>query len=184
MFHVASLFLFLFLTADPAPLPDLNKLRTEYKAAQVALVAAQEKADKAKADYLAGLKAINDAASEDGLNSDPVPVDAFAKSLAQAWAVTPTDERPLVLALAAVWADEAKHLAEEPTNQAVLQTLIAGRKFQKIGDGQLREIRTVIDTPLIAIFGTKPVALTDDVRKQAKTYMEKVVKALQKLGAK
>lgn len=68
MFHVASLFLFLFLTADPAPLPDLNKLRSEYKAAQVALVAAQEKADKAKADYLAGLKAINDAATEDGID--------------------------------------------------------------------------------------------------------------------
>lgn len=187
----ALLFLLLFgpydrtQSAEPAlALPDLNKLRADYKLAQGALADATAKADKAKADYLAGAKAVKDAVDEDGLNSDPAPMDSLAKSLSQAWAATPAEERQLVLALAAVWADEAKHLADEQTNQSVLQTLIAGRKFKNIGDGQLREIRNVIDTPLIGIFGTKPIALTDDLRKQAKAHMEKVVKALQKLGAK
>ena len=63
-------------TPEPdALLPDVNKLRAEYKAAAGALEAATAKAEAAKRAYLDAVKAIADAAAADGIGKPTPPVD-------------------------------------------------------------------------------------------------------------
>lgn len=115
-----------------------------------------------------------------------VPVDPFAQAIADAFAATPEAEKPLVASLAAVWSNEAANLNSETTTQDVITTLIVGRKL-KIGDGQLRALRTLIDTELGRTWDAdnptqpKKLTLTADIRAVTKTYMTKVSDLLSKL---
>ncbi len=113
-----------------------------------------------------------------GPRPPPTPPDQFTKALQDAFAATPDAEKPLVPLLAAVWADELRHLDTELNGGAVLDALVAGRRAAPIADAQLRTIRNVIDAPLIPIFGTKSIPLTKEVVAAAKAQFQKTVDAL------
>ena len=185
-------FLFLSLVpiqTPPAPtLPDLNKVRTEWKAAQAALDAAKEKEATARQAYLDALKQIADAAAEDGVGK-PTPVDQFDQAIRVAWAATPAGEKALVPKLAEFFS-KAQVNVDNPANvdsQTLLfQVLLPARRASVCTDAQLKALRKAIDDGIQSVMGPKEinVLLTPEIRKALKDQFQKTVVALNKLGGK
>ena len=163
----------------PLALPDLNKVRAEWMSSKSALDAAKLKESAAKQAYLDALKAVQDAAAEDGIGDAPADeASAFTRAVQAAYTADPAaNKAELVKGLASLFRQSLPYVdSDATTGQLFTRMLVARRVFCK--DSELIGVRKAADKPLLELMGPVETPFTPELRKNVKAQFERTIKAL------
>ena len=182
MLNLCFLLFSLLPNETPEPdrvLPDVSKLRAEFKSAQAAVDAATMKRDAAKQAYADALKLIADAAAEDGIGDTPADeASAFTRAVQAAYTADPAaNKAELVKGLVSLFRQSLPYVdSDATTGQLFTRMLGARRVFCK--DSELIGVRKAADKPLLELMGPVETPFTPELRKNVKAQFERTIKAM------